>query len=952
MTPEELQELEEKAKGMGAEGISAALELERYQKAQATPTEKDEARARAAAATVDTRPATAFQTENPVGNIAVDGAKIIANAGAGLITDVFDLAAGIGDTAVQTANVLQGKDWDWDAWMNDSDNGWTQWRRETFKTSTKLGQTVSNFVRLGTLLATLPKAGASLAARGAKAAAGVSKASRLAGAADAFGDAATASRNANLTQQIQKLAKGTASGGDAKKALDIAGNTPEISTALKGVVQNSMVQGPGVASYSQKVGQRMKNVGLSIVDRYRPRNLAETLGYDALATFMVSGEGVLDFDETVSDFAMEMGLPYYSGFTTSAEDSAFAIKMKQVAEGLPISAAMQPLIDMWTIGRFAKRIKNADPKLKQQLLEEFGKSSNELGVSVAKVYTGQYVPQFGPAQARQVDFAGTAPAGQRFDVPVVQDGRDPFDRAGDIVPYQPQSALARLADDSDRARALQDAELTEMVPPASDRFLRKNDPFVDDELATTPGSQYTGGTDLGIQEADVIVEPGTGMRPRLPGTEDAPALEAGIEPVDVRVLPDEGFGATTRTGQPGAQRPELEAGIDPVAVRVLNTEAIVTPQTIRAGFEQDMAAAFRQSIELQQDEVAPGVFESLKSPIKRLMPSTRLDALDYLNKNSPAVNASGVLSASDSVWTNFIINRGRKEGWIKIDENFNFTTNREIARGLDRGSSAEQAARNVDEAVQLEELEATTGVDTQLGQIEASQAAEVEKVKAADTMQREAARVAPKAPGSEADRELIQEVLGVDVDDVVDLYIEKAPQGRKHQVVSSDGTVVGQFTRKSQAEKFVQQEAKKITDDLTRKAKQVQADAIDQRIDIGDVVKQGGTDEPLSGRVTFTKVQKDVLAQFSDELGALLNADPKKKTYDFDYYEMAEFMDGLRYMVDSGEFKGNKLRVLRNLLNKIETVKTELDPIAQARAKADDLSRLAQREMDHNDYCF
>ena len=135
-------------------------------------------------------------------------------------------------------------------------------------------------------------------------------------------------------------------------------------------------------------------------------------------------------------------------------------------------------------------------------------------------------------------------------------------------------------------------------------------------------------------------------------------------------------------------------------------------------------------------------------------------------------------------------------------------------------------------------------------------------------------------------------------------------------------------------------------------AKQAQADAIDQRLDIGDVVKQGGTDEPLSGRITFTKVQKDVLAQFSDELGALLNADPKKKTYDFDYYEMEEFMGGLRYMVDICEFKGNKLRVLRNLLNKIETVKTELDPIAQARAKADELSRLAQRDSDHNDYCF
>ena len=929
MTPEELQELEEKAKGMGTEGISAALELERYQKAQATPTEQAEAQAAATAATIDTRPATAFQTENPLGNIAIDGAKIAANAFVGIGTDILDLAAGVADTAVQTGNVLQGKDWDWDAWMNDSDNGWTQWRRETFKTDTKLGQTVSNFIRLGTLLATLPKAGVSVAARGAKAAAGVSKASRFAGAADAFGDAATAGRNAKLTQQIQNLAKGTAKGGDAKKALDIAGNTPEISNALKGVVQNSMIQGPGVASYSQKVGQRLKNVGVSIVDRYRPRNLAETLGYDALATFMVSGEGVLDFDETVSDFAMEMGLPYYSGFTTSAEDGAFAIKMKQVAEGLPISAAMQPLIDMWTIGRFAKRIKNADPKLKEQLLEEFSKSSNELGTSVAKVYTGQYVPQVGPAQARQVDFAGTTPAGRPFDAPVVQAGRDPFDKAGDIVPYQaqPSGALARLVDDTVQQQEMKNAELTEMVPPASERFLRKEEPFIDDELATTPGSQSTGGpqSDFSVRGSRIEVDPQAGRLPQ---------------------------GVPSSRALPGADNPLLDSPIEAVDVRVIEPDPWKSPTQIRDAFADDAAAAFRQSIELQQPELAGENFLEASTRIKRLMPTTRLESLDYLQKNLPSVNASGVLSASDSVWTNFIINRGRKEGWIKIDENFNFTSTREIARNLDRGSSAEQAAKNVDDAVQLEELEATTGVDTTLGQIEANQAADVETVKAAEMMQREAARVAPRAPGSEADRELIQETLGVDVDEVVDLYIEKAPQGRKHQVVQGDGTVVGQFTRRTQAEKYIQQQAKKITDDLVRKAKQAQADAVEQRIDIGDVVKAGGTDEPLSGRLTFTKVQKDVLAQFSDELGAMLNADPKKKTYDFDYYEMEEFMGGLRYMVESGEFKGNKLRVLRNLLNKIETVKTELDPIAQARAKADEISRLAQREMDHNDYCF
>ena len=738
-----------------------------------------------------------------------------------------------------------------------------------------------------------------------------------------------------LTQQIQKLAKGAPAASDAQKALNIAGNTPQISNALKGVVTNSMIQGPGVAGYSTKVVQRMKNVGVSIVDRYRPRNLAETLGYDALATFMVSGEGVLDFDETVSDFAMEVGIPYFPALTTSAEDSAFAIKLKQVAEGLPISAAMQPLIDMWTIGRFAKRIKNADPKLKEQLLEQFSLEANQLGVSVAKVYTGQYVPQFGPAQARQVDFAGTAPAGRPFDVPVVQDGRDPFDRAGDIVPYQaqPGGALARLVDDTVRQQNLRNAELTEMVSPASDRFLRKDDPFIDDELATTRPSNYTGGpqSDLSVIPARVEVDPGAGALPGGPSRLETPALKEAVDEVPIQIPEPDPF--------------DLPDG------PVTNIEW-KTPGEIGDAFAEDAATAFRQSIELQQPGLPGENFLEAATRIKRLMPQTRVEALDYLAKNAPTVNGSGVLSASDSVWTNFIINRGRKEGWIQIDENFNFTTTREVARNLDAGTSAQKAAKNVDEVVQLEELEATTGVDTRLGQIEANRAADVERVKSADVMQREAARVAPREPGEATDRQLIQDVLGLDVDEVVDLYIEKAPQGRKHQVVRSDGTVVGQFTRRTQAEKYVQQQAKKVTDDLVRRAKQTQADATPQRLDIGDAVGRSGTDEPLVGRLKFTQVQKNVLAEFSDEMGALLNADSKRKTYDFSYYEMEEFMNGLRYMVDSGEFKGNKLRVLRNLLNKIETAKAELDPIAQARAKADDLSRLSSREMDHNDYCF
>lgn len=1011
MTPEELQQLKEASKAMTAEGMAAASKLNAYEASQNQVSVEQEAiNAATEEGLADQKPAWAGDTENPLGNIAIDTTKILANAGVGLVTDVLDLAAGIGDTVVQTGNLLQGKDWDWDAWMNDSDNGWTRWRRETFKTSTQAAQTASNFLRLGTLMATLPKAGASLAARGAKAAAGVSKASRAGGVASAIEGGLTANRNAKLAGRIQALAKGKPA-GDAKKALDIAGNTPEISGALRGAVQNSMIQGPGVASYSQKVGQRLKNVGISIAERYRPRNLAQTLGYDALATFMVSGEGVLDFDETVSDLAKENGIFYVPALTTSAEDSAFAIKMKQTVEGLPIGAALQPLIDMWTIGRFAKRIKNADPKLKEELLELFAADVNDLGRSVAKVYTGQYGPQqylkpIGPSQFNQLggtgynmgragaqavaDGANAAAPGITPRQPLNNDIGDPFDnsalaRLEDVSPRspypanQPAGALARLVGQTEAAKNLQKTELTAAAQAADERFLRKQDPFIDDELATTPGSEYTGGpqTDLGIQEVEVEVDPGAGA---LPGRPAAPALNEAVDEVPIRVMEPDPF--------------DLPDG--PVT-----SVEWKSPKEIADAFAADASEAFKKSIEFQDPQLAGDNFLDAAASVKRLMPDTRISALDYLKKNNPTLNGSGVLSASDSVWTNFIVNRGLKEGWIQVDGDFNFVVNRETARTLDTGASAGKALQKLDEVNQLEELEAATGMNTKLEQAKGMDEAEAEvidlfmKKRGRKTQvvrkdgtvvgeftrrsqaekfirqQTQAIRddlanrpdprqVAPTPTPVEGDTEnfnyeIIQAVLGIDratVDDMTGAIIDTPPGTKRLRVTDYEGEELGVFRRESEAVKFLEKREAQIKEDLMERVRQAQADATPERLDIADAVGPIGTDEPLMGKLTFSKRQKEMLSQYSDELAELLNADPRKKTYDFDYYAMNDFKAGMQKMIQDGTVKGNEARVLRNLIDKITLQTDQLDPIARARAKTDEISRLASREMDHNDYCF
>ena len=1004
MTPEELQQLRETAKSMSSEGMMANAKLRAYEASQSEVNLEDEAiqTATAKQQADNQKPVWAGDTENPLGNVAIDTLKIGANAAVGLVTDVVDLGHGIADTVVQTGNLLQGKDWDWDAWMNDSDNGWTQWRRETFKTSTQAAQTASNFLRLGTLLATLPKAGASLAARGAKGLAAVNKASRAGGVATAIEGGLTASRNAKLAGRIQALAKGKPV-GNAKKALDIAGNTPEISGALRGVVQNSMIQGPGVASYSAKVGQRLKNVGISIAERYRPRNLAQTLGYDALATFMVAGEGVLDFDETVSDLAKENGIFYVPALTTSAEDSAFSIKMKQVAEGLPIGAAMQPLIDMWTIGRFAKRIKNADPKLKEELMELFAADVNDLGRSVAKVYTGQYAQgvRFGAdavagGGAGNVDqassqLADAVPFRPKFEGRPEQ--YDPFSGGGQMVPYQapqPAGALARLVRDTEGQKNLQKAQLTQAASVADDRFLNRKDPFVDDELATTPGADYTGGpqSDFSVRGSRIEVDPQAGRLPQgvppnrgLPGDNALarPAIEEAIEAVDVRIAEPDPFDAP----------------------KVIDSLEWKSPGEIADAFAADASEAFKRSIEFQDPQIAGENFLDAATSVKRLMPDTRISALDYLKKNNPTLNGSGVLSASDSVWTNFIVNRGIKEGWIQVDDSFNFVVNRETARALDTGTSAGKAAKKLDEVNQLEELEAATGLDTKRDQIKGMTDAEAEVIDLFmqkrgrktqvvrkdgtvvgeftrrsqaekfikqqtqsirdDLANRPDPRQAPQAPAPiEGDTEnfnyeIIESVLGISKEDVLDRMgaLMETPPGTKQIVVTDyEGVEIGRFRRGSQATKFLEDRAEKIRQELMEQVRQAQADATPQRLAIADAVGPIGTDEPLMGKLSFSPRQKEMLSSYSDELAELLNADPRKKTYDFDYYAMNDFKEGMQKMLQDGTVKGNEARVLRNLIDKITLQTDQLDPIARARAKTDEISRLASREMDHNDYCF
>ena len=153
----------------------------------------------AAAAGGDQRPFWATD----LGMVASDTGKVLANAVVGLGTDYADLAAGVGDLVVQAGSLATGNGWDWNKIMDDSDNPWTQWRRETFRTESQAGQAISNLTRIGTMVVALPKVGLK----------GLAMPFKAAGRVGALGDVGEAAKGiGNLFTKLDDLANAKQAG--------------------------------------------------------------------------------------------------------------------------------------------------------------------------------------------------------------------------------------------------------------------------------------------------------------------------------------------------------------------------------------------------------------------------------------------------------------------------------------------------------------------------------------------------------------------------------------------------------------------------------------------------------------------------------------------------------------------------------------------------------------------
>ncbi len=920
-----------------------------------------------------------------------EASNITANAAVALGTDYLDLAAGIGDVIVQTGNQLTGKGFNWDQVMDDSDNPWTKWRRETFKTESQAGQMVSNVVRIGTALLTLPKTAAKGVILPLKAAKGLPGIGNAAGGAlkgiDSLGDAykglTAVDRVDDTMTALQGLSRTVPRGTkDAKLLGDvmrhdwlfatyddvgraIAGGKAEL-TGVADWFDNVRKSTAALTQFSKaSTGQKIKTVG-------------EALAWDAFVAFNVFGEGDAEMDETFSDFLATFDNPLAqaigSPLTTVAEDNALTRKFKQMVEGIALGVPINAAFDMFRVYRYAKEFKAGSPKVKQEMLRRLSGTSQEIGASI----------------------------GQSLTTPLGPLGRLNTDELFDLVNQQRQAA------DGSAGFAQQQADLQQWM---TNRVQAQQAAAVPDGASPVPGMpqgaydeallRASGGRALpGAVDPAVEALPGTGINtPQLPQGQ-----QGLLNPAEGQIgqpAPDPA-GLLGAGGLPAPVTP----GMVPVTVQDLGPsvprppEPVVTPQTIRNGFAQDAMRAVREMQEATFMQGADGVFTQMSNTIKQLMPRTRVDALEYLRKFPPQLNEVGMPNGVDAIWTNFLYDRGLQEGWATIDpDTFQIRFNRAAAAEFDRSNAVLKQANALDQVNQLQQFnnelvdvaesykvaqqEQPLEIDVQqsaraaeMEQDPALRLAAEEAVAAADEVDRLAAaeelRLSEaelqRVAGQMSDEEVIREMLGTTLDTVQSPEVVRSEIGRSWEVYDMNGELIGQTTTRKGAEKLAAQQLRKDREALLARARQMEADAADEALNVQVGVPV--LDSDIVGKIKLTDAQINAVQGVLPRLDKMLDEDwmkrrgesaffninqlgPQQRTFELTQGDMKALGEGIQQVLtEAGDLKGTpKLRALRNLADKLDTQMKLLAPEARAQKFVDDLTSETMSFVDSGKLC-
>ena len=822
------------------------------------------------------------------GQFLGDLGKSIINPAAALVTDYVDLGHGLVDIAGQTGNLIQGKGFDFGQVFDDSDNPLTAGRINAFRSETQAGQFVNTTARVVVALATLPK----LAIKGLimplKA---LSKAPAV---GKGFG------KGAQLLSKVDDAIKAPREGTKAATtALNAIQKGAPNSTVAKLANADDWLKltykdivNAGVEGNAFAVGMRSAERAAKSLTKGKAslRNVGEALAWDAFVAFNAAGEGNPLLDETMTDMFQEMGLPNVPLFRTSIRDTGLEAKFKQMGEGMILGGIIESTMDVMRIFRFSQAFKRADGAEKALIVKALNEEGERLGGSVARL-------------SEQADAVALLPAG-----------------APRVNNYQ---LLDMELDRVNGVRAQN--QLTEETQA---NLLKLNAQNQQQRIANAT--------------TDIVPSPGGKL-----GPEGGP-----IEAVDVQVI-----------------RPP---------------EPTITPQTMRAGFDDYVRNRFA--------EQNPEFVQQLVDTTKRLMPRNRVDAIDYLERFPLRYNGLGMMRGSDSIANNYLIQRGLAEGWMTVDSDLALMYNRKLAFDFDRNEYAVKQASALDEAAEIERYNAKVldqGTDpatqpvqdelakmgardaldeSAIGRSTTGQVKEVDNVLEAanaDEALVEARRQEQLAATQEAgaknaeqlqvdidtiaayadigsDRQVVAEMLNLDLDRLPPYQVEKIGN-RRYQVLNELGESVDGNT-------YSTLKSAKKGADIAQKAQQkeyvAKARALAERANDQPVPTRIGVDftkSPLvRGELKLTKRQAEVL----NELGIPING----TTLDLSQADLDGMGQSIRQLMETTT--GPQLRVLKNILKRVDEKVVDIAPAARLAAEVDKTISTSQKFLKDGEICF